>query len=37
MLKEIAFCDCVAVYSFTGIATSPKETVSDPIERGAAM
>src|SRR4029078_4917744 len=37
MLKEIAFCDWVAVNSFTGIATSPKETVSEPMERGAAI
>ncbi len=37
MLKEIAFWDWVAVYSFTGIATSPNETVSEPMERGAAM
>jgi hypothetical protein len=37
MLKEIEFCDWVAVNSFTGIATSPNETVSEPIERGAAM
>jgi hypothetical protein len=37
MLKEIAFWDWVAVYSLTGIATSPNETVSEPMERGAAM
>jgi hypothetical protein len=35
MLKEIAFADWVAVKSFTGIATSPKDTVREPIERAA--
>src|SRR6516162_9915105 len=34
-LKEIAWEACVAEYSFTGMATSPKEMVSDPIERAA--
>jgi hypothetical protein len=29
------FADWVAVYSFTGMATSPNETVRDPMERGA--
>jgi hypothetical protein len=37
MLKEICPDDCVAVKSFTGIATNPNETVRDPIARGAAM
>src|SRR5688572_7156435 len=37
MLKEIEFWDWVAVNSFTGIATSPNETVSEPMERGAAI
>src|SRR6185295_10887212 len=36
-LKDSCPEDCVAVKSFTGIATSPNEIVSDPIERGAAM
>src|SRR5690606_1293211 len=34
-LNEIAFADCVALKSFTGIATSPKEIVKEPIERAA--
>jgi hypothetical protein len=33
----MAFEDWFAVNSFTGIATSPKDTVRDPIERAAAM
>src|SRR5688572_21230811 len=36
-LNEICPVDCVAVNSFTGIATSPNEMVNEPIERGAAM
>src|SRR5262245_40932092 len=36
-LNEICPVDCVAVKSLTGIATSPNEIVSEPIERGAAM
>ncbi len=35
MLKEMARLDSVAENNFTGIDTSPKETVSDPIERAA--
>src|SRR5262245_7385590 len=34
-LKEIAWLASVAEKSFTGIETSPKETVSDAIARGA--
>src|SRR5690606_2961282 len=34
-LKEIAFEDCVALYSLTGIATRPNEIVNEPIERAA--
>jgi hypothetical protein len=35
MLKEMARVDSVAENNFTGIATSPKETVNDPIDRAA--
>ena len=34
-LKEIALLDSVAEWSFTGIETSPKETVSVAIDREA--
>src|SRR6185437_15941245 len=36
-LKEIALPDCVALYILTGIATSPNEMVSDPIDRAAMV
>src|SRR5581483_9571343 len=36
-LKEIALPDCVALYILTGIATSPNEMVSDPIDRAAMI
>src|SRR5215831_785434 len=35
MLNEIALLDSVAEKSLTGIETSPKETVSDAMERAA--
>ena len=35
MLKEMALLASVAENSFTGIETSPNETVSDAIERAA--
>src|SRR5579862_25245 len=31
----MALADCVAVKSFTGIATNPKDTVNEPMERAA--
>src|SRR5687767_13080811 len=34
-LKEIFWLASVAEYSFTGIETSPKETVSDAMDRAA--
>ncbi len=34
-LKEICRLASVAEYSFTGMATSPKDTVSDAMERAA--
>src|SRR6266571_1800569 len=36
-LKEIAWLASVAEKSFTGIETSPKETVSDAMARGAML
>jgi hypothetical protein len=36
-LNEIAWLASVAEKSFTGIETSPKETVSDAMERGAML
>jgi hypothetical protein len=36
-LNEMAWLASVAEKSFTGIDTSPKETVSDAMERGAML
>src|SRR5882672_988517 len=37
MLNEIAWLASVAEKSFTGIETSPKETVNDAMDRGAML